>query len=192
MKSFFLFVFTFFFLWSAAVRADLIQQSEIEPESREAVLASYLKKADTVLLVCAYEARYTPIPRGGGLVWDRACQCRVVKSLRGKVPMGSLLNLHRKAESLPDAGTVRTEGSVRFIASPVQGALWYVFLDSSKLAKQQNNQYEYFLDTMWLNPLAWSNEEGMMAFRKLMRVEEGCLVEESDAVRMRKKQNYIE
>lgn len=76
--------------------------------------------------------------------------------------MGSLLNLHRKAESLPDAGTVRTEGSVRFIASPVQGALWYVFLDSSKLAKQQNNQYEYFLDTMWLNPLAWSNEEGMM------------------------------
>lgn len=108
MKSFFLFVFTFFFLCSAAVRADLIQQSEIEPESREAVLASYLKKADTVLLVCAYEARYTPIPRGGGLVWDRACQCRVVKSLRGKVPMGSLLNLHRKAESLPDAGTVRT------------------------------------------------------------------------------------
>lgn len=180
-------VFTAFLLCSPVGGADLLKAAEIVPESREDVLSDYLKRADTVLLVCVYEVRFTPFPAGNGVLWDRDCQCRVVQSLRGKVPVGGLLNLHRKAENMPDSGTVRTEGSKRFLSSPVQGALWYVFLDSGKLKNMGNDQYEYALDTMWLNPLAWRDREGVMAFRKLVHVVDGHIAEESDAARLKGK-----
>ena len=41
----------------------------------------------------------------------------------------------------------------------------------------------YSLDTMWLNPLSWSDREGLAAFKKLVRVEEGRITEESEAAR---------
>ena len=63
------------------------------------------------------------------------------------------------------------------------GTLWYVFLDSRKLKNLGNNSCEYSLDTMWLNPLSWSDQEGLAAFKKLVRVEEGRITEESEAAR---------
>lgn len=97
--------------------------------------------------------------------------------------MGGLLVLHKKAESLPDTGVVRTEGDNRFISALMPGTLWYVFLDSRKLKNLGNNSCEYSLDTMWLNPLSWSDQEGLAAFKKLVRVEEGRITEESEAAR---------
>lgn len=179
-------VFTAFLMLCTTASANLLKPSQIEPESREAVLANYLKKTDTVLLVCIYEARFTPEPIGKGALWDKASQCRVVQSLRGKVPVGALLRLHQKSEILPDFGIESMEGEERFTAIPVQGILCYVFLDSHRLKLLENNCYEYFLDTMWLNPLPLSNEEGMGAFRKLIRVKESHIAEESDAAQQQK------
>ena len=174
---------TAFLVCGASARSEVLKTVDIAPESCEDVLTAYLKRADTVLLVCVYEAQFSPRAVGKGVLWDKDYQCRIVQTLRGKVPMGGLLVLHKKAESLPDTGVVRTEGDNRFISALMPGTLWYVFLDSRKLKNLGNNSCEYSLDTMWLNPLSWSDQEGIAAFEKLVRVEEGRITEESEAAR---------
>lgn len=165
---------------------SVARRDEIAPESREAVLSEYLKRSDTVLFVCVYESQFTPIAVGKGVLWDKAYQCRIVQSLRGNIPVGSLLTLIKKAESIPEDGMVKTEGEKRFITSQGQGTLWYIFLDSDRMEKLRSNNYKYTLDTMWQNPLAWNDLDGMAAFRKLLNIEPARITEESEAARFRK------
>ncbi len=176
---------TFFLLCGASARAEVLKTADIVPESREDMLAAYLKHSDTVLLVCVYETRFSPRAVGKGVLWDKDYQCRIVQTLRGNVPMGGLLVLHKNAESLPDAGVMRTEGDNRFISALMPGMLWYVFLDSRKLKNLGNNSCEYSLDTMWLNPLSWSDQEGLAAFRKLLHIEPAKITAESEAARFK-------
>lgn len=163
--------------------ADLLKGKDIVQESQEDVLARHLKNSDTVLLVCVYESRYVPLPEGKGHLWDKASQTRIVQTLRGTAPVGGILILHRKDESLPPSGLVREEEGHRFISTQEPGYLWYVFLNSKELKQDKQGTLTGSLSTMFMNPLKIDDEDGMDSFRKLLHIEPAKIAEESEAAR---------
>lgn len=165
--------------------ADLLKDKDIVPESQEDVLARHLKSSDTVLLVCVYESRYVPLPEGKGHLWDKAVQTRIVQTLRGTAPVGGILILHRKDESLPLSGLVRDEEGHRFISTQEPGELWYVFLNSKELKQDKQGTLKGSLGPMFMNPLKIDDEDGMNCFRKLLRTAPAKIIAESEAARFK-------
>ncbi|SEH97557.1 hypothetical protein [Akkermansia glycaniphila] len=188
-QAFFLSVSCFFAFWtSTAVFAEPLASEDIVPESREDVIAQHLRRADTVLLVCVYTSSYEPVRAGNGVVWKRVYHSRVVQGLRGNLPVGAVLEIEQIAESLPESGVIHSDGSKRFISSPVQGELWYVFLDSKGIDKKAGDVYSCPLDVMFLNPLKMKDKDGIQSFNRLVHVQDARIAEEAEAARFRKEE----
>ena len=80
---------TAFLLCGASARSEVLKTVDIAPESCEDVLTAYLKRADTVLLVCVYEAQFSPRAVGKGVLWDKDYQCRIAGEGAHGGPAGS-------------------------------------------------------------------------------------------------------
>ena len=182
-KSFLTYAGIISFLFTSLSQAELLKTKDIIPESKEDIMSQYLNRSDTVVLVCVYESRYTPVNNELGRLWHRAVQTRVIQSLRGNLAFSDRLVIKKVEEKFPEYGLLKKDGVLGYISSQENGEFWYVFIDSEKLKKNEDGSYEIALDTMWLNPLPMRLKNEVDSLNRLIRVEPAKIMEEADSAK---------
>lgn len=95
----------------------LLYPEEMPEGSGEAALYERLKIADVIILVCYFETVYVPSkdPATGKCfpLWIKRTRGRVVQSLRGDIPVGSLFEVRDGDERTPPGIVYTMEAMVR-------------------------------------------------------------------------------
>ncbi len=182
-KNFLTYLGIISFLFTSLSQAELLKTKDIIPETREDIISQYLTRSDTLVLVCVYESRYVPVEKGDGILWYRSIQSRVVQSLRGNLLQGDKVVIRQISEKFPNSALLKKDDLKGDISIQENGELWYVFLNSKNIQKNEDGVYEVQLDTMWLNPLAVRLKDAVNALHKLLRIEPAKIVEESEAAK---------
>ena len=122
----------------------LWKEGEIQEDTGELMLSQRLQRADELLLVCYFESKYVPLynERNGKFTWhwDLHTKGRVVQSLRGDIPVGSIIEVIQATEETPP-GTSYTrkdfdDNKVQEKTVSEPGILVYLLMERGDVKKE--------------------------------------------------------
>lgn len=122
----------------------LWKEGEIQEDTGELMLSQRLQRTDELVLACYFESKYVPLyneKKGRRtLRWDLHTRGRVVQSLRGNIPVGSIIEVIQETDETPP-GTSYTpkdfdDNKVQEKTVSEPGILVYLLMERGDVKKE--------------------------------------------------------
>ena len=168
--------------------SPLWKEGEIQEDTGELMLSQRLQRTDELVLVCYFESKYVPQynARNGKLthLWEIYTKGRVVQSLRGNIPVGSIIEVMQYTDETPP-GTSYTPKD--FDANKVQektvsepGVLVYLLMERGDVKKEDGIYLYRKLDHLRERPAKFFTKD----IERFIKVRPASIAEESVHARL--------
>ena len=166
----------------------LWKEGEIQEDTGELMLSQRLQRTDELVLVCYFESKYVPQynARNRKLthLWEIYTKGRVVQSLRGNIPVGSIIEVMQYTDETPP-GTSYTPKD--FDANKVQektvsepGVLVYLLMERGDVKKEDGIYLYRKLDHLRERPAKFFTKD----MERFIKVRPASIAEESVHARL--------
>ena len=166
----------------------LWKEGEIQGDTGELMLSQRLQRTDELVLACYFESKYVPLyneKKGRRtLRWDLHTRGRVVQSLRGNIPVGSIIEVIQETDETPP-GTSYTPKD--FVANKIQektvsepGVLVYLLMEREEVKKEGGIYVYRKLDHLRERPAKFYTAD----MERFIKVCPASIVEESVHARL--------
>lgn len=166
----------------------LWKEAEIQEDTGESMLSERLQRADELVLVCYFESKYVPQynARNGKLtrLWEIYTKGRVVQSLRGNIPVGSIIEVMQYTDETPPGTSYIPKD---FDANKVQektvsepGVLVYLLMERKDVKKEGGIYLYRKLDYLTERPAKFFTRE----LERFIKVRPASIAEESVHARL--------
>ncbi len=166
----------------------LWKEGEIQEDTGELMLSQRLQRTDELVMVCYFESKYVPQynARNGKLtrLWEIYTKGRVVQSLRGNIPVGSIIEVMQYTDETPP-GTSYTPKD--FVANKVQektvsepGVLVYLLMERKDVKKEGGIYVYRKLDHLRERPAKFYTAD----MERFIKVRPASIAEESVHARL--------
>lgn len=166
----------------------LWKEGEIQEDTGELMLSQRLQRTDELVMVCYFESKYVPQynARNGKLtrLWEIYTKGRVVQSLRGNIPVGSIIEVMQYTDETPPGTSYAPKD---FVANKVQektvsepGVLVYLLMERKDVKKEGGIYVYRKLDHLRERPAKFYTAD----MERFIKVRPASIAEESVHARL--------